>query len=124
MTFRVVPSLVQSRWLNHGYVCLSPPVLHKEMDLSIFMDINPNPEPPNCLSCLYLNARSLKAFEPSSVDPLVKVCKISNVAYWLSRCVKRYRPKPWIAIGDTSQIYLSFKHVKTVTETTMKLSKV
>ena len=78
MTFRVVPSLVQSRWLKHGYVCLSPPVLHKEMDLTIFMDINPNPEPPNCLSCLYLNARRLKVFVPSSVDPSVKVCKISK----------------------------------------------
>lgn len=77
MTFRVVASLVQSRWLKHGYVCLSPPVLRKEMDLTIFIDISPNPGQPNCLSCLYLNARNLKAFVPSSVDPLVKVCKIS-----------------------------------------------
>lgn len=77
MTFRVVASLVQSRRLKHGYVCSSPPVLHKEMDLTIFIDINPNLGPPNCLSRLYLNARSLKAFVPSSVDPSVKVCKIS-----------------------------------------------
>ena len=62
MTFRVVASLVQSRWLKHGYVCLSPSFPHKEMDLTIFIDIYPNPGPLNCLSCLYLNARSLKAF--------------------------------------------------------------
>ena len=63
MTFRILASLVQSRWLKHGYVCLSPPVLREEMDLTIFIDTNPNPGPPNCLSCLYLNARSLKAFD-------------------------------------------------------------
>ena len=47
--------------------------------LTIHMDINRNPGPCNCLGCLYLNARSLKAFVPSSVDPSVKVCKISKL---------------------------------------------
>ena len=50
-----------------------------KMDLTIYMDINPNPGLSNCLSCLYVNARSLKAFVPSSVDPSVKVCYISKL---------------------------------------------
>ena len=79
LTFRVVASLAQSCLLKRDHVCLSSPVLHMEEDLTIHMDINPNPGPSNCLSCLYLNARSLKAFVPSSVDPSVKVCKISKL---------------------------------------------
>ena len=47
------------------------------MDLTILIDINPNPGPHNCLRTLYLNARSLKAFVQSNTDPSIKVCKIS-----------------------------------------------
>ena len=79
LTFRVVASPAQSCLLKRGHVCLSSLVLHMEEDLTIHMDINPNPGPSNCLSCRYLNARSLKAFVPSSVDPSVKVCKISKL---------------------------------------------
>lgn len=95
MTFCVVASLVKSRWLKHGYVCLSKPILHKKMDLTIFMDINPNPGPSNCLSYLYLNARSVKAFAPHrsrSVRPgilwyLWSGLYLRNMAWWY--CVKR-----------------------------------
>ena len=60
-----------------AWLGLSPPVLYKEMDLTNFMDIKPSYGPPNCLSCLHLNARSLKAFVPSNADPSVKVCRIA-----------------------------------------------
>ena len=36
-----------------------------EIDLTIYMDINPNPGPSNCLSCLYLNS-SLRSNSESS----------------------------------------------------------
>ena len=78
MNFRVVASLAWCCWLKRGYVCLWPPALYMEFDLTIYKDINPNPGPSNCLSCLYLNAWSLKAFFPSCVDPSVKICKISK----------------------------------------------
>lgn len=69
----------QVKWTKHGYTCYSPPDLHRDIDLTIYMDISLNPGPErwsDSLRALYLNARSVKAFVTSE-GFANKICKIT-----------------------------------------------
>ena len=61
-------------------MCRSPPDFHPDSDITISMDISPNPSPQqwnDSLRVLYLNTRSLKAIVDSPDDCARKICKIS-----------------------------------------------
>ena len=73
--------LQQVSWSKHGYTCRSPPDLHRDIDITIYMDISLNPGPERCqsdgLRALYLNARSLKAYLASDDSRTRRICKIT-----------------------------------------------
>ena len=73
--------LQQVSWSKHGYTCRSPPALHRDIDITIYMDISLNPGPERCqndgLRALYLNATSLKAYVASDDSRTRNICKIT-----------------------------------------------
>ena len=73
--------LHQVSWSKHGYTCRSPPDLHRDIDITIYMDISLNPgherSQSDGLRALYLNARSLKAYVASDDSRTRRICKIT-----------------------------------------------
>ena len=73
--------LQQVSWSKNGYTCHSPPDLHRDINITIYMDISLNPGPERCqrggLRALYLNARSLKAYVASDDSHTRRICKIT-----------------------------------------------